>query len=471
MVIVRDFIKVIEFDLSDLPECSNIEVLTIKCQVGFNKSIIISCLYRHPIYQKHTVDLDYTYIEKLLSYLLECNLHFFLMGDFNLRDSYINKLNSILQSLDLVQLVDKATRGRQILDLLICKNATNVNSCKIVDVCLADHKLVYFDVMLKNPKRKKIKVQFRKYDNVNPQLVSQYFPVPSEYIEPNLNVEVFVNNLTQAIDKLAPVCTKSFYPRTSKIYVSDLTKNIIAERDAASCVLRRDPSVENEIKLRQLKKAVKKHIAIDTATEAGRLIKEHGFWKGLRLMQYNKTDNLECLSNSPDEINDFFVNVSKPVCSNDSITELPARPSLLPSIAGNFTFKPISLTELNNAWKSTKNKKSTSLDTMGISPKMLDVCMSSSSFKLNIICLFNSIIISDCIPLKMKCARVVPIAKISKPLTGNDFRPVCIQPNPLKLLEKCMKCQLNAFIDSNNILSVKQYGFRKNHSTILRWCT
>lgn len=83
-------------------------MLVIKCQAGFNKSINIVTSYRHPIYQAHTLKEDYEHIEGIVKTLLEFRQNFFILGDFNLRNTYINKLNDILENLNFNSISEDA---------------------------------------------------------------------------------------------------------------------------------------------------------------------------------------------------------------------------------------------------------------------------------------------------------------------------------------------------------------------------
>src|SRR5215813_12530228 len=58
----------------------------------------------------------------------------------------------------------------------------------------------------------------------------------------------------------------------------------------------------------------------------------------------------------------------------------------------------------------------------------------------------------------------MPIRKISNPKTTSDFRPITKVSTLSKILEKIAFEQLNAYIEFNNLLSEKQFGFRKKKS-------
>ncbi|CAL8111031.1 unnamed protein product [Orchesella dallaii] len=288
LIIVREHFKVLDIDISHLNNPCNIETLTIKCQINFNKSFIVSCLYRHPVYQKATLDLDYEYFEKLLVYLNETNLKFFLMGDFNLREKYVDKLQRIITSLNMVQLVDEPTRGNHILDLVICKKQYENPTCIVAEAHLADHKLVYFQTPLKETKKETITVKVRNFKKLTKETVSKFFEVPYEYSDPDSHVDDIESRIKRMFNDLAPIQTKTFTKRDKCIYMSEETKRMKEEREHAEIVSKRYPSSVNTNAYNTLRKAVKKQIILDTAVETERNIEQHGFWKGIRCMNNEK---------------------------------------------------------------------------------------------------------------------------------------------------------------------------------------
>ena len=79
-------------------------------------------------------------------------------------------------------------------------------------------------------------------------------------------------------------------------------------------------------------------------------------------------------------------------------------------------------------------------------------------------------IINECIrlsvfPTEWKCARISAIPKIDNPKTGDDYRPISILPVLSKVFERPIVKQLCNFIETNNIYSSTQAGYRRNHST------
>ena len=74
---------------------------------------------------------------------------------------------------------------------------------------------------------------------------------------------------------------------------------------------------------------------------------------------------------------------------------------------------------------------------------------------------------SGIVPDQLKFARVIPLFKSGEDRLISNYRPISILPVFSKLFEKIVYKRLINYLDSNNILFKKQYGFRKNHSTSL----
>ncbi len=64
-----------------------------------------------------------------------------------------------------------------------------------------------------------------------------------------------------------------------------------------------------------------------------------------------------------------------------------------------------------------------------------------------------------------KKAMVTPIFKAGDIDDPGNYRPISILPILGKTIEYFVNQQLVNYVESNNILSKQQFGFRKNHST------
>ena len=108
-----------------------------------------------------------------------------------------------------------------------------------------------------------------------------------------------------------------------------------------------------------------------------------------------------------------------------------------------------------------KNGKSTGLDK--ISVRLLKGGATVLSEHLTD--LFNMSITNAEVPEMWKVKRVSPILKSGSKLSCSNYRPISIQPIPLKLLEQVINEQLSKFLSDHDLLNIHQSGFRRNHST------
>ena len=79
--------------------------------------------------------------------------------------------------------------------------------------------------------------------------------------------------------------------------------------------------------------------------------------------------------------------------------------------------------------------------------------------------LINLVIQQSNFPNCLKIARVTPLFKKGNRSDPSNYRPISILPALSKILEKCLSLQIRDFLETNNILSPKQFGFRKGKST------
>ena len=80
--------------------------------------------------------------------------------------------------------------------------------------------------------------------------------------------------------------------------------------------------------------------------------------------------------------------------------------------------------------------------------------------------LINKILETCTIPNEWKIGVITPIFKnTGKKEDPNNFRPISVLPAPAKLFEKIINSQIRIHIESNNLYSDKQFGFRSSLST------
>ena len=66
---------------------------------------------------------------------------------------------------------------------------------------------------------------------------------------------------------------------------------------------------------------------------------------------------------------------------------------------------------------------------------------------------------------ELKCGCITPIYKNGEKTSVKNYRPVCSLSSFSKIMEKVVYNRMMAFIDKHQILSSKQFGFRKKMGT------
>ena len=127
-----------------------------------------------------------------------------------------------------------------------------------------------------------------------------------------------------------------------------------------------------------------------------------------------------------------------------------------------FNFKRITNLELKKTEMQFKNSKSPGYDDLPIT--LLKDGMEQISPVLT--CVLNKCIVQAVFPSSEKIAKITPIHKSESKSLLDNYRPISVLP----VLSKVFKClihkKLSEYLETNNLLSKHQYGFRiTNRST------
>ena len=79
--------------------------------------------------------------------------------------------------------------------------------------------------------------------------------------------------------------------------------------------------------------------------------------------------------------------------------------------------------------------------------------------------IFNCILKSGVYPDRLKVACITPIFKSGDPCDINNYRPISGLPVLNIIIENLLYSRFISFINQNNILIPKQYGFRQGLGT------
>ena len=126
-----------------------------------------------------------------------------------------------------------------------------------------------------------------------------------------------------------------------------------------------------------------------------------------------------------------------------------------------FHFQHVSVPVVKKHLKELKRKKSDGIDQ--IPACLLKDC--AHELAPSIAHLINTILKTSIIPTGFKIGKVTPIYKSGDKNLFDNYRPITVLPIISKIVEKCVYQELTEYLESNNLLSKQQFGFRKGRST------
>ena len=178
-------------------------------------------------------------------------------------------------------------------------------------------------------------------------------------------------------------------------------------------------------------------------------------------IQDNNGNIITASEQKADYFNDFFLNIALDVTRDLS---------QLPSDTTTFIYKVCpTMSSFSVEWnivqeivqKSLNPNKAMGLD--NISQRDLKLCESSVVQGLFEICMKSR---ADCqFPISWKKSQVAAVFKKGNRLDVNNYRPISLLSIPSKILERLVCRSFNNHLTSHSLLSDRQWGFRKGHST------
>lgn len=127
----------------------------------------------------------------------------------------------------------------------------------------------------------------------------------------------------------------------------------------------------------------------------------------------------------------------------------------------SFTLQKVDRTKIEDIVDNLKKNKSPGYD--NITPKMLLIRKNSVVDSLTYI--FNKMINEGCYPDCLKIHKIIPIPKSRGSNNIANFRPISLLSIVDKVFEKLIFDQFSNYIDVNNILFERQFGFKKGTGT------
>ena len=455
-----------------------------------NNSFALTSVYKPP---KADFRKFIDQLREHLELMRDRKIQHFIGGDFNLNFMDTNN-----------------TKGNYVLDLMLDFNLTaehkhetridaRHNSATMIDAIfgpernivargllltnVSDHLTILCEI--RNNKKKKKMPKFIKYRDmgINNIINARHELDKINWDQlANLNTNEaynkFIDIFTNTINNTCPLKTKKFNPKYDK-YHPFMTDGLLTSKRRKDYLLEKN----RKQKTRERTEYIKVYVGIYNSTLK---LSESWYYNEMYDSNYRNPrklwsltkDNLG-ISRLQDEIpTTIFGENNSKITGDKNIANVFNKhfvnigPSLSASITKNddflrympfqkeknFSLGQVTDIEINNIIKNMLPKLSTGPD--GISNKILKLFSTQITQPLTIIT--NKSFQEGTFPEKLKHAKIVALMKSGNQKDPNNYRPISLLNTCSKVIEKAVQKRMEKYFD--NIISNRQFGFRRKHS-------
>ena len=443
-------------------------------------SLLCITVYRSPQSLSHDFSLCLQHICDIISKYPHAQL--LLLGDLNCGDidwsksppsystSHSRALLRLTSFLSLSQVVNKATRLLNTLDIVLLSHPQSLSSLNVLPPLLTcDHNVVIGTLSLTHPKSPIN--SFKDFSKANVEAINLHIAntdwqtLLTSSSNPDLLYSRFLDICHELIDKFVPLCTReqnttskygiaSFPPRINKLHrirdsmLTNLSSYIPAQIKIVSEKLRKaiDSHRRNREKAVLKSKNVKHFFSFVNSH-----IKEKDTIPPILINNVSST-------NDTDIANEFASHFSSSY--NHTFYQLPTFSTQPSSTSLQYiSFTPL---EIEKALNALPSRNSTSPDNIPYS--FLKSASQTICYPLSI--LFSQFLLHGHVPSIWKTSYVRPVYKRKgNKNVASSYRPISLTCSLFKLMERLIRPHIISFLNDINFFTDTQHGFRSKRST------
>ena len=468
---------------------AHIESVFVNIILNDNRSLAVGSCYRRP---DPSNAHDFIATLNRIIHALDPNTIKIIGGDFNFNffnineDATISSFVDTMLSSGLLHTITKPTRdigsSISLLDNIFVSNYIPFTSGTLFwDI--SDHYPVFtlLDGILNNEHQTEtIRFRLLKDDNLDSFLreISTYnFDDVLDCTDIDDAIDLFDLKITELLNQHCPIITKQItWKDRAKPWVNSHLKYLIEKRHNYHKLLKRN-RVTPEF-YRNFRNYVNKKLT-DSKLEffsrqlnqaKGNMKRTWNIINGLIKPNKNhKMPNIKSLLINNQQIfdsemicnslNQHFSTIGSTI--SNSFPGTSSRASITQTPRNSFFFRPCTPNDVDSIIKRMKNSSS-NIDSY--SPMILKVI--SDIVSPVIASLINKSLQLGYFPKKFKLARVIALHKGGPKDELSNYRPISLLPTLSKIFERFVYNQLYYFLEKFNILTPKQFGFRKGKSTV-----
>lgn len=427
---------------------------------SLGKKLLVGCVYRP--HKRISFTTLYSTLETLASVYDDI----VITGDFNsdlLVESTLseNMLSLGLFPVNVISPTHHTSTTSTLIDLFFVSNTASIILYDQISAsCFSKHDLIFLTYNFRIQQIEEC-YSYRDFKTLNLNLLCEYssnIAWSDIYFMSSVNDQsLFLeHNIKYLFDLTVPLKHKKTTYK-QKPWFTNAIKNAINLRDLAYARWKRFKTVEFKLQYSIARKNVNGQIR-QAKTEYyskrfSSAIDSKQTWNTIREIGIGKVNKNDCQADA-NTLNTMFANIpliqANPNFLNFSPTVLDTR------IGEHFYFSCVTHYDIITTCNSIK---SNAVGIDNIHPKFLRLLM--PLILPYVAHLFNTIIMSSIYPLNWKHAKIVPLPK-----SNGEYRPIAVLCFLSKVLEKLLHKQMIKYINTHNLLSVTQSGFRKSHSCV-----
>ena len=409
------------------------------------------------------------------------------MGDFNHGHIQWNSLEStgiedqqflfLIQDSFLTQHVLEATRGENVLDIVLSSQKELVDNVKIFEpLGNSDHNQIHFDINVKSEGKNK-KTYKRNFHKGNYKDKRKYLAKLdwNNMLMNKTAIEcwnILKYEIESIIDKFVPFQKQG--KRCRKKHLSKEAIRKIMLKQTMWTVYRCTRNEEDyanykealnaaTTEIRQSKRSYEQKLACNIKNDS------KSFYAYVRSKQ-NVQDKVGPLEDSAgniisqgflmaEDLNGYFSSVF----TKEDISSLPVADAKFQGAKSDYLGPLVVTPELvAKKIKAMKDNKSPGVD--GIPPKLLMETVEQISIQLARV--FNLSLKEGVVPFEWKEANIIPLFKKGSRNKSENYRPVSLTSVICKLLERLSKDHMVDFLVKHKLLNSSQHGFLKARSCL-----
>ena len=448
----------------------------------------------------------FTPVDTFIDYMFECMANLsgrkvIWVGDVNIDQRKINdlqykKLDITMKLFGMIQVITDITRRsyrnaictESTIDVVMTNCYSEFTYCKVLSDRIGDHEALKFEMNLKVRKTDKFKkINIRDHSLKNIAALNHFLNVVSDYspIVECENIDLATKALNDHIDKAyEKFCPKKVIKIHSHYLFSpsgELLRNITKKKKLFKKYKKARAKNSNNEKCKRLweeyksfknkkvtkiSKGVRKQNIVNDLKCKSAKNDLKGIWKTIKMASNLPTNAAKNSNEQLDEekVNTYFTSVGHSVQAGILSKDADNFHDFMPAntnFEGLYSFDEVTEENVLDYIDSIGNDKST-YDNI---PMKVYKCIVPSVIK-PITHIINKSLSSGTMPAFCKKARVTPVYKgEGDKLDPGNYRPISILPLIGKCIEYFVNEKLTKYINENNILNERQFGFRKDNST------